>query len=117
MNKLVGYLIRDIKDYYKNHMTIISVRKEYLDIKKINIKDVGKITMEIYKNISKLKNINGISSEYYIDIKKYNGEMKETFHIKFEICVDGKKIKIIFYKNVKDEYILQCSFDKIIKNE
>lgn len=112
MNKLVGYLIRDIKDYYKNHMTIISVRKEYLDIKKVNIKDVGKITMEVYKNISKLKNINGISSEYYIDMKRYNGNMKEVFHIKFEICVDGKKLSILFHKNTKDEYILQCEMLK-----
>jgi len=112
MNKLIGYLIRDIKDYYKNHMKLISVSKEYLDIKKINIKDVGKITMEIYKNISKLKNINGISSEYYTTIKEHNEDMKEVFHIKFLICVDEKKLLILFHKNTKDKYILQCEMLK-----
>lgn len=108
MNKAIEHLTTDIKKYYKNHMTVGNIKKEYIDIKKINLKDINKITSEVYKNISSIKKINGLASEYFVDIKKVNGTSKELFHIKFIIMMSEHNMDLIFtfYKNTDDKYIL-----------
>ncbi len=115
MNKAIEHLTKDIKNYYKNHMSLNSeIKKEYTDIKKINLKDVNKITSEVYKNVSSIKKINGLASEYFIDIKKVNGISKEIFHIKFVIMMSEHNMNLIFtfYKNIDNKYILLCQIDK-----
>jgi len=114
MNKTIEHLTKDIKNYYKNHMSLGNTKKEYTDIKKINLKDVNKITSEVYKNISSIKKINGLASEYFIDIKKVNGTSKELFHIKFIIMMSEHNMNLIFtfYKDINDKYYLICQIDK-----
>ena len=88
MNKAIEHLTKDIKNYYKNHMSLNSeIKKEYTDIKKINLKDVNKITSEVYKNVSSIKKINGLASEYFIDIKVESSGEVNTYkrQIKFQI--------------------------------
>jgi len=107
IKEIVDKLEKDIINFNKRDNEVNYIKKEYKNIK-IKINDINKITLELYKKLSLLKNIKSILNEFVIVTREINEKSKEIFHIKFTIILDIKEINLIFYKDINDKYYLIC---------